>query len=158
MKNKKAITIVGNYTVAASITGGIPVPASSAAIVGENAIMINHIGSIYGVKITSWTILKSFGLLGSLNMIGRNVFMEGAKLLSWGTGSVWAAPALCLLGATTAGLQTYLLGMLAIEIAKQNGTVLDFEQSSEIIKKGKDNYKDFLKEFKEKDLYYQGQN
>jgi uncharacterized protein (DUF697 family) len=158
MKNKEAIKIVGKYTVAASITGGIPVPASSAAIIGENAIMVNHIGSIYGVKITSWSILRTFGLLGTLNIIGRNVFMEGAKLLSWGTGSVWAAPGLCLLGATTAGLQTYLIGILAIEIAKQGGSVIDFEKSSEIVKKGKVEYKDFLKEFKEKNLHSHRQN
>ncbi|MBI9041956.1 hypothetical protein [Lutibacter sp.] len=158
MKNSNSIKIVGKYTIMASLTGAFPVPASSAAIVGQNAIMVNHIGNVYGLKITKWTLLKSIGLLGSVNMVGRNLFIEGAKLLSWGTGSVWAAPALCLFGAATAGLQTYILGMLAIEIAKQGGSVLDFTQSSEVISMAKNNYDDFVKEWKGKDFQMPSQN
>lgn len=152
MKTKKAINTVAYYTVAASITGAIPVPASSAAIVGENAIMINHISAVYGQKITKKTIVKSLGIIGGANIIARNLFIEGAKVLSWGTGSVWAAPLLSLLGATTAGMQTYIIGMIAIEIVKNEGGILDFDTSSEVISSAKSNYSDFLKKWKNKEI------
>ena len=48
--------------------------------------------------------------------------------------------------------------MLAIEIAKQGGTVLDFTQSSEVISMAKINYDDFVKEWKGKDFQMPSQN
>lgn len=152
LNNKKSKEIVAYYTVAASITGAIPVPAASTAIIGENAIMINHIGSIYGHKITKRTLLRSIGIMGAINVIGKNLFIEASKMLTIGTGNVWATPALCVLGAATAGMQTYMVGLLAIEIAKQGGKVLDFEASSSIAKVAKETYSDFLKEWKGRNI------
>lgn len=89
-------------------------------------------------------------MTGTLNVVGRNLFIEGAKLLSWGTGSVWALVALAALGATTAGVQTYIIGMLAIEICKNNGKALSSEKAGIIIEQAKENYDSFKSEWKEK--------
>lgn len=149
---KKAIKIVAYYTVAASGTGAIPVPGASAAIVVENTAMVAHISNVMNEDISFNSIVKCFGVMGTLNIAGRQVFIEGAKLLSWGTGSIWALVLLSALGATTAGVQTYIIGRLAIEIAKNNGLQLTIEKSSEIIDESKVSYDEFVKEWKGKEL------
>ena len=140
--------VVAYYTLAATGTGAIPVPAASAAIIAENGLMIAHIASKLGQVIDIQTVITSLGISGSLNIVGRNLFVEGAKLLSWGAGSIWAIAALSALGATTAGVQTYILGMLSIEIGKNNGETLTQEKASLVIEKAKNNYDSFTNEWK----------
>ncbi len=142
--------VVAYYTLAATGTGAIPVPAASAAIIAENGLMIAHIASKLGQAIDIQTVITSLGISGSLNIVGRNLFVEGAKLLSWGAGSIWAIAALSALGATTAGVQTYILGMLSIEIGKNNGKALTQEKASLVIEKAKNNYDSFTNEWKSK--------
>jgi hypothetical protein len=144
----RANKIVAYYTLAATTTGAIPVPASSVAIVAENGIMISHIASALGATITIPTVIESIGFMGTANIVGRKLFMEGAKLLSWGTGSVWAMPALCGLGATTAGVQTYIVGCISIEIGKNGGHSLTSQVGSNIIKYAKNNYNNFINQWK----------
>ena len=142
--------VIAYYTLAASGTGAVPVPAASAAIMAQNGVMIAHVASKMGMKIDATTVISSLGITGSLNVVGRNLFIEGAKLLSWGTGSVWALVALSALGAATAGVQTYIIGMLAIEICKNNGVVLTAERAGNIIEHAKDSYDSFKAEWKNK--------
>ena len=60
---------------------------SIVAIVVEDGSMPDHVANAIGVvPITVGTVLSSMGLAGAFNLIGRTVFIEGAKLLSWGTG------------------------------------------------------------------------
>lgn len=147
----KAKEIVAYYTLAATTTGAIPVPAASAAIVAENGIMLSHIASTLGVNITVEMVIASIGLAGTLNFIGRNLFVEGARLLSWGTGSIWAAGGLMALGASTAGIQTYIIGMIAIEIAKNDGKQLEMKHSKALILEAKNGgFNDFKAEWKTK--------
>lgn len=147
----KAKEIVAYYTLAATTTGAIPVPAASAAIVAENGIMLSHIASTLGVNITVEMVIASIGLAGTLNFIGRNLFVEGARLLSWGTGSIWAAGGLMALGASTAGIQTYIIGMIAIEIAKNDGKQLEMKHSKALIVEAKNGgFNDFKAEWKTK--------
>jgi uncharacterized protein (DUF697 family) len=142
--------VVAYYSLAASATGTIPVPAASAAIMAQNGLMIAHVASKMGMNIDASTVIASLGITGSLNIVGRNLFIEGAKLLSWGTGSVWALAALSALGAATAGVQTYIIGMLAIEICKNNGKVLSPEKAGNVIDHAKSTYDSFKEEWKNK--------
>lgn len=142
--------VVAYYTLAAATTGAIPVPAASAAIIAENSCMIAHIGSKLGVKINITTVASSMGAMGAANIIARNLFIEGAKLLSWGTGSIWAVAGLSALGATTAGVQTFIIGKLAIEIGKNNGHELSSDKAKSTIEEAKDGYKEFREEWKDK--------
>ena len=141
---KNAKEIVAYYTLAAATTGAIPVPASSAAIIAENGLMLGHIQSALGVTITVASLAQSIGFAAGLNIVGRNLFIEGAKLLAWGTGSVWSASALSALGAGTAGLQTYIIGCIAIELAKNSGKPLDRRETGAIIDDCKASYDSFL--------------
>ncbi len=142
--------VIAYYTLAASGTGAVPVPAASAAIMAQNGVMIAHVASKMGIKIDAATVISSLGITGSLNVVGRNLFIEGAKLLSWGTGSVWALAALSALGAATAGVQTYIIGMLAIEICKNNGKALSSEKAGAVIDHAKNSYDAFKSEWKDK--------
>ena len=144
--------IVGWYTLAATATGAVPVPASSLAIVANNGFMIAHISAKIGAPVTWSTVLSSLGLAGTMNIAGRSVFIEAAKTLSWGTGSIWAAAALSAIGASTAGLQTYVVGLLAIEIARRGGVPLQQDLASVIISDAKRNYKAFLEQMRGKKL------
>jgi len=144
-KTSKAKSTVAWYTLAATAIGAIPVPAASTAIVAENGAMISHVASVMGVPISLETVLDSIGIMGTANIVGRQLFIEGAKLLSWGSGSVWALPALSALGAGTAGLQTYINGRLTIEIAKNKGRCLSVLKSAKIIADGRKTYGTFLK-------------
>jgi uncharacterized protein (DUF697 family) len=143
----RAESIVAWYTLAAATTGAIPVPAASAAIVAENGAMISHIASTMGIPISVGTVLESVGMMGVANMVGRQLFIEGAKLLSWGTGSVWALAGLSALGAGTAGLQTYIIGRLGIEIAKNGGQCLSSLKSAKVIADSKNTYDTFVKDW-----------
>ena len=140
---KKVHAILVKYTLAAAATGAAPVPAASAAIIGENAIMIGHIANAMGQKVGVAEVAASIGALGVVNQVGKTVFMEIGKLLSWGTGG-WTLPLLMGAGAATGGLQTYFIGNLTIEICKNQGRVLDKSSVDAVRKFSKDNYDDFL--------------
>lgn len=143
-KERKARKTVLKYTVAAASTGAIPVPASSFAIVAEDAAMITHVGHVMGTPVTVETVVSALGVVGTINIIGRNLFIEGAKLLSWGTGSVWAAVGLSTLGASTAGLQTWILGNLAIAIVANDGKALERSHAKRVIADARASYDDVV--------------
>lgn len=146
----RSYEILGQYTMAAAVTGSIPVPAASTAIVAENCAMVNHIASNFGIKINISTITYSMGLLGSANIVGRQLFIEGARLVSWGTGQVWAQVVLSGIGATTAALQTYIIGCLTIEIAKNGGFQLNETASRVVISNAKATFNEFYDHCKSK--------
>ncbi len=79
---------VRHFTALAAATGAVPVPAGSVAIVSQNAVMFGAVGAHFGRPVTVAAVLSSLGLLASLNIAGRQLFVEGAKLLGWGTGPV----------------------------------------------------------------------
>ena len=107
--------------------------------------MISHVASAMGTPISVLTVVESIGFAGSLNIVGRNLFIGGAKLLSWGTGSVWALALLSTLGAATAGLQTYIIGRIAIEICKHGGSILPDSIMVQLIADCKRTYDGFVK-------------
>lgn len=142
---QKSKAILTKYVLAASATGAVPVPAVSAAIVGENALLINHIASLYGCEINLVTVASSLGTLGTVNMIGRNVFIEAARLLSWGAAFTGAPVLVSAIGAGTAGLQTYLIGLIAIEMAKRGGAKPPMSVVKTTLRKGRDEFDGFYK-------------
>jgi uncharacterized protein (DUF697 family) len=147
---QRATEIVAWYTLAAAVTGALPIPAASTAIVAETTAMIAHISSIFGVPISIKTIVASLGIASTLNLIGRTLFIEAARLLSWGTGGFWASLALSGIGATTAGLQTYIVGRLSIGIGSNFGKVLEPSRAREILGNAKQGYKEFVEHWKAK--------
>lgn len=151
-KIEEAKEIVAYYTLAASATGAIPVPAATAAIVAQNGIMLTHIASAIGQEVTISNVIESMGFAATINVVGRNLFIEGAKLLSWGTANAWAAFALMTLGATTAGVQTYIIGRIAIEIGKNGGKPLAVSYTGKIIDDCKNNYDSFVAEWSNKKI------
>ena len=151
-KELQARRIVGWYTLAASGIGAVPVPASSAGVIANNALMIGHIQSIMDSDVSWNKVILSFGTATSLNLGGRTVFIEVAKLISWGTGSAWALALLSAVGASTAGLQTYIVGLIAMKIAEKGGSPLSSDKADEIIKHAKSSYTDFKNEMKKEDL------
>ncbi len=149
---KKAEKIVAKYTMAAAATGAIPVPAASVAIVGENAAMVSHVSSVMGEEVTVPKVVSTMGTLGMVNTVGRTLFVEAGKLLSWGTGNPWAAGLLMTVGSATAGVQTYIIGNLAIEIGKNKGGILDHKTASQIRNEAKNNYRAFIAANKKKSV------
>ena len=147
---ESAKEVLAYYTLLASGTGAIPIPAASGAIIAQNGIMFGHLASALGAEIRISSIIESIGIAGSLNVAGRTFFIEGAKLLSWGTGSVWALAALSVLGATTAGVQTYVLGRIAIEVGKNDGQALVPSATAKVIEQAKKGYEAFVLEWKTK--------
>jgi uncharacterized protein (DUF697 family) len=137
--------VLKTFVLAAIATGAVPVPAASAAIVAENALMISKIAGIYGCEINVATIVASLGMLQTANMIGRELFIEAARALSWGAAFFGAPVLVSAIGAGTAGLQTYLIGLIAIEIAKGGGEKLSRSVVKGIFRKGKDDFDDFSK-------------
>jgi len=67
----RAESIVAKYTLAAAATGAIPVPAASAAVVVETAMMFGHLSSVLGAEITWASIVESLGDATTLNAVGR---------------------------------------------------------------------------------------
>ncbi len=114
--------------------------------------MISHVASELGTSITLGSVFGAVKLMGTLNMAGRMLFIEGAKLLSWGTGSVWALVGLSALGATTAGVQTYIIGRLVIEIGKNGGAALPAGKAAQIITDCHKTYGAFVEEWSGKKI------
>ena len=148
----RARDIVGWYTLTAGATGAVPVPATSAAIIANNGFMLVHISTTMGKRVAWDDVLKSLGVAGTLNVAGRTVFVEAAKALGWGTGSVWALAALSAVGATTAALQTYVIGLIAIEICKNGGIPIGPGDAAKIFDSAKETLGKFIAEMKAKGL------
>ncbi len=124
---------VRRFTLLAMATGAVPVPSGSAAIVAENTVMLGLIGSAFGQSISPGKVVASLGTLGTVNLIGRTLFVEGARLLGWASGPL-GLPAVCVLGAATAGLQTWMVGQLAIAICEGGGEALDANTSENVVR------------------------
>lgn len=137
--------ILKKYVIAAGATGAVPVPAVSAALVAENALMVTHIAAVYHRKVDLGMVAKSMGILGAANMFGRSVFIEGARALSWGAAFTGAPLFVSALGASTAALQTYLIGLIAIALAKYDGQQLPRSVVKEIVRNGKQEFNAFYK-------------
>lgn len=148
----RAWDIVGWYTLAALVKGAVPIPAMSIAIVANNGFMIGHVSSALSEDVSWENIVASLGVSGALNTCGRAVFIELAKAVSWGTGSPWAAIALSCFGSATAGVQTLIIGSLAIEIAKKGGRRLTAKEADAVIAMANANYKSFVASMKNRDL------
>lgn len=127
------------FTAAAAATGAIPVPAASAAICGETAVMINAIASAMGIPVSLKTVTLSMGKAMIANQIGRAVFVEAARALGWFAGPLGVA-GVSALGATTAALQTWLIAELTIAICKSGGRVLTPDEARQVIEEGEESF------------------
>lgn len=85
--------------------------------------MINAIASAHGMSVDLQTIITSLGLVGGVNLIGRAVFVEAARAMGWFAGPLGVGGVM-LLGAFTAGMQTWMLGELAIAICENGGRAI----------------------------------
>ena len=132
---EEARALVRGFTLLAAATGAVPSPGASGALILENAAMFAAVGGTLGVPVTVESVLTSVGLFGSLNMAGRQLFVEGAKLLGWATGPL-GLPALCAWGAATAAGQTWALGQLAIAIARNGGGPLSPSATRKVLDEG----------------------
>lgn len=132
--DSRARRILARHIALTTATGGIPVPATSLAIVAENAAMIAEIAGCFGLPISLATVTASMGLTGVVNMIGRAVFVEAARAMGWFAGPLGVA-GIVALGATTAGLQTCVLGFLAIAIGENHGQPLQAGDRRETIER-----------------------
>ncbi|MEA9438541.1 hypothetical protein VCX44_22760 [Aeromonas caviae] len=150
VRDDRAWNIVGWYMLLAQLKGAISIPLMSAAIVVNNGLMITHISKVYSVKITWESVVQSLGVAGALNAWGRLFFIEAAKAISWGTGNPWGAVAVSCCGIATAGLQTLLIGAVAIAIAKNGGQPLTAKEAASVITLANKNYKSFVEEMKRK--------
>lgn len=124
----RARPVVYRWTALAAATGAIPVLATSAAIVAENAAMVNEVAGCFGVRISVETVVASMGMATSVNLIGRTVFVEAARAIGWFTGPLGVGGVIAL-GAATAALQTLTVGFLAIAIAENGGATLRRHQA-----------------------------
>lgn len=147
----RATRIIAHYTVLASGTGAIPLPAASTAVVVEDSAMVVHIAALYGVRVSLGTILTSIGPMGLINVAGKTLFVECARALSWGAGSPWAAVLVSGIGATTAGVQTYIVGRIAVAVAENGGHPLPESTARTIVAHAKSTYREFLEYWRERE-------
>lgn len=139
---EKAEALVTKFTLAAMATGAVPVPAASVAIVGEDAALVALVGDAFGVPVNPAAVVSSLGALGAINLIGKSLFLEGARLFGWGSGG-WSLPAVSTLGAATAGLQTWIVGKLAIAIAQNGGAPLPKALAADVVGAAKVDFEAF---------------
>ncbi len=146
-KNQRAEEIVRNYTLLAMATGAIPLPATSFAIVGESAAMISHVAAIYGADaLTVGSVAKTLGVAGAINMGGRAMFIELARWVA-SFAAQFALPAVMLVGTITAGIQTWILGNIAIAIAESNRELSE-DEAKERIRAAKESFDEVAEAFK----------
>ena len=106
--------------------------------------MVTTLAAIGGLNVRLVTVIKSMGAVAAANLFGKALFMEVARLLGWGLASPWVLGLLCACGAATAGLQTYSIGLLAIEILKNGGEPIPHDRALDLIEFARADYSDFL--------------
>lgn len=142
---EKAEKILKKYVGIALATGAITVPAASLAIITENAAMITHLTNCFGKPMNVDAFIKALGVTSTLNIFGKTVFIEIVKIMGLSSGNAWATVALSGVGASTAALQTLIIGKLAIYMAK-NGGEISQSSVSLLIEESKKIYKDYVKQ------------
>lgn len=145
-----AIAVVAAFTAAAAANGALPVPGASAGIVANNGIMIAYLASLYGQRVTVSMVANTIGLAGGANIVGRTIFVEAARGISWGTGMPWGAFLVSAIGATTAAIQTMLVGMVTIAMCRNGGRPLNALEMKEIHKYIDSEHKTFIADAKAK--------
>lgn len=136
---KQANKIIARHTAIASATGAIPVPGASVAIVAENAAMVAELSCLHEHEVGITEVLALTTSVGGVNIFGRTVFVEGAKMLGWAAGPFGLA-AVSALGATTAGLQTFTLGQLAQAMLTSGGAPLSKSEVHSVAKQAKQDF------------------
>ena len=96
--------------------------------------MTHTVAAAMGVAISPPTVATSLGSAGMVNMVGRELFIEGARLLADVTGG-WALPAVCAWGATTAALQMWILGQLTMAICESGGVELPASAARDVVER-----------------------
>jgi len=116
----EAREIVRNYTLLAMTAGAVPLPVGpTAAIVGLNAAMISHVAAKYGKgALTYQSVAGTLGVAGAVNIGGRALFVELLRFIASFSFQWWSIPLVCVMGAITAGGQTWILGNVAIAMAE----------------------------------------
>jgi len=107
--------------------------------VAENAVMINAVASAMGVPVSLETVAGSLGGCAMANTVGRALFVEGARFLGWFAGPLGVA-GICALGATTAALQTWVLGKLVIAICEHGGRQLARRQVEQVLEEAEQSF------------------
>ena len=139
LPRERADALVLKFTGVAIMTGAVPVPATSFAIVAENAAMVSAIAAAMGVPISVETVAASLGTVGTINLVGRAVFVEAARAMGWFAGPLGVA-GVSALGATTAGVQTWVLGRLAIAICENGGDPLPGPVANRVVREAKGSF------------------
>lgn len=75
--------VIKIYVLAAGVTRAVPLPGSSLAIKAETAAMLAKIAAATGRPIDIHLLIRALGLAGSVNVFGRQVFVEFAHAISW---------------------------------------------------------------------------
>ena len=101
------------FTLAAAATGAIPVPGASTAIVAENAAMVVALSNILADEVDGKELAAALSSVAGMNVLGKTVFLEGARALGWFAGPLGVGGIMAL-GSATAALQTWCIGRLAI--------------------------------------------
>lgn len=127
------------FVGAAAVIGAVPVPATSAAIIAHNAALVNLIAADLGVPITVQTVLASTPFVVQANVIGRAVFVEAARAGGWFAGPFGVA-GVCALGASTSALQAWMVGELAIAIARNGGFALSVSEAQAAIRAARNGF------------------
>ena len=151
-REQRARRIIGWYTLAATATGMVPLPAATGAIVMSNGLMLGHIAAAMGQPVTWEAVLTSLGVIGGLNVAGRALFVEIAKALSWGTGNPLMLALVSAAGGVTAGVQTFAIGSLGVVIARSGGQAIPREAAARVIAQARATYKAFVAEMKRSGL------
>jgi uncharacterized protein (DUF697 family) len=136
--------IVGHYTALAAATGAVPLPAASAAIIAETSAMLTHLSAVAGRSVTLWAVVQNIGVISAINLFGKALFIELARTLGFLSGGPLIALLLSGCGAATAGVQTYVLGMIAIAILENGGHPLPDSVVQHKIDSCKDTYQNFV--------------
>lgn len=119
---KAARRTLAGFVVLAGTTGAVPVPTASVVIVAEHVVMTSALANALGQQIGIHEVIASFGLFGTVNQVGRAVFIELARAVGWSSGPFGVA-AVSGIGALTAAAQTWLVGEVVILIGKKGGVL-----------------------------------
>jgi len=136
-RRREAERIVARFTAAATTVGAMAVPSATLAIVAIDAAMLASLSETFGVRVSFATISASLGITGTANAIGRSIFVEAARALGWGAGPLGIA-GVAALGATTAGLQTWVLGRLAIAVCEHGGERIPSVMTRDLVRDAKE--------------------
>ncbi len=133
--------IRNHFVAAAAATGAIPVPGASVAVQAEMTAMVVAIAAEFDVLV-DLAMVEVLLVKAGFGAAFKTLFMEGARAMGWFGGPAGCGGVMAL-GASTAALEAFVTGEMAIAVAcaASRGTSVSVDDARSTIRRARKDFR-----------------